>query len=75
MAFHTLVIEEDDPNHIGFTRRYYANIEVMLNGSDWYWRQMHPNGNYIGASANGPHPSEGDAKQSALTTLNGDFWE
>jgi hypothetical protein len=74
MTWHTLVLTEDHPTRPGFTSRYYATIDVVMSGTDWIWRQVDGNSQYVGP-ASAAFPTEDQAMQDALTSLNGDDWE
>ena len=73
MSHHLMVLSEADPSKAGYIRRYYATIDISLSGNKWYWQQIDAHGAPIG-NANGPFDSEGNAKNNALITLNGDDW-
>ena len=73
MAWHTLVLSENEPKRLGVTD-HKASIDVYLSGSDWEWREVHPNGRYIG-EVKGPFNTEDEAKNDAFTSLNGILWE
>lgn len=74
MTWHTMVLSEDHPTKTGFIYRYFANIDVTLSESDWYWQQVDLRGNNVG-NVMGPFATENDAKNAALNSLHGDEWE
>jgi len=74
VARHTMVISEEDPNHSGFIRRYFATVEITLQGSNWVWRQVDTDGKYVG-TVSGTISNEDLAKDDALKTLKGYYWE
>ncbi len=74
MPIHTMILSEEDPAHAGFSRRYYAMIEIAISGFSWQWTQVDSSGKHIGQ----PHSSfdsEIKAKGDALEKLKGDRWE
>ncbi len=73
MSHHTMQLSEPDPNHPGFTRRYYATIDVSMSGSTWTWCQVDAHGSYFGQPSQG-HTTEDIALNDALSKLNGDEW-
>ena len=73
MSLHVLRVSEDDPHHAGFIRHYYAHIDIVMQGSDWVWKQKDINGNYIGNTSQ-PQPTEDAAKDDAMQKFDGDEW-
>ena len=74
MSWHAMRLEEADPDHPGFIRRYYAVIDVFIKGSGWVWVQMDADGNRVG-NASVPYSHENVAKKEAINALNGVEWE
>ncbi|KIG11226.1 hypothetical protein BurMR1_1886 [Burkholderia sp. MR1] len=74
MARHVLVGEEQHPIRAGFGQRWYATIDVSESAGQWYWTLVDTNGRYVG-SASTPFATEDEAKQDAVNTFNGLFWE
>lgn len=73
MSWHTMVLSEADSNHQGYIRQYYARVDIRMSGADWIWQQIDINGDFVGESSS--HPTEDKAKNDALNSLNGDYWE
>lgn len=75
MTHHTLRLEEDDPHHPGFIRRYYACIDVSMpsGAGGWVWAQVDVDGKYVGGASQ-PFTSEDEAKDDARRALDGQ-WE
>lgn len=49
MTHHTMVLSEQDNLKPDFIRRYYATIDISMPKTDWLWRQVDANGNYVGS--------------------------
>ena len=74
MTYYTMVLSEPDSLKPDFIHRYYATIDISQTTSNFEWRQVDANGNYVGPSS-ASFTSEDQAKNDALKQLNGDEWE
>lgn len=74
MSYHTLVGSDPHPVRPGCTTRWYATVDIALSGGWWHRRLVDRNGNYASAPS-ARSPTEDDAKDDALKTLQGDWWE
>ena len=73
MAYHTLLGREPQATRPGFSIPWFATVEVSMNGTTWQWSLV-DKGVPVGALKQG-FATEDEAKDDALTILDGDEWE
>lgn len=76
MVCHTMIFSESDPANAGFTRHYFAVVQMSISGQPqgWRWQQIDAYQRDFGAQSQ-PFDGEYAAMADALATLGGDAWQ
>jgi hypothetical protein len=69
-----MVLTEPNPTKPGYISRYFANVDVVMSGTSWFWQQLDHAGKHFGSKSPAFHTEEA-ALDDALAKLNGDEWE
>ena len=72
MSYHQMITKnKSEKGWVVYSSRY---VDIAIDGSNWVWREVDENGNYIGP-AHEHFNNEDSAKDDALKSLGGNYWE
>ena len=74
MTMHTMVGTEAHATRPGLQQRWYATVDIAMAGTDWHWQLVDATRRPHGSPSKA-FPSEHEAMDNALSTLDGDEWE